>query len=347
MMPCYKCPMRKACGGLIQDGMAELSCMMRCGECRTKKGECPFACPNNEARFAWMVAEVKRLDYTPTTELLAPAARHLPFFAPQIFHGSRRWKPLQSQLVTISVADLLSRTKPTDEAIRVRRTFRLEDDARIIGLGVAKDHFLERWWGERHQVAARLGQMKLEAVTTPNYSIFTNAPRPQSLVSIARIHHFSEALSAAGVPVIPHVYAETDVDWERWAAVLKEQPRIHTIAIEFQTGLGVESKAHRYIGKLSELRTAIGRSLHLIAVGGTRHSEKLNEVFPHGYTLTDGTSFMKTVRRRRVDHDEPEHRHLDSQDDLSDLLQKNIDSREKRLRRKLRLPPPVLFALAA
>lgn len=347
MMPCYKCPMRNACGGLVQDGIADLSCMIRCGDCRSKKGECPFACPNNEKRFAWMVAEVKHLDYTPTTELLAPSFRQLPFFAPQIFHGSRRWKPLQTQLITISVADLLSRTKPDDDATRVRRVFRLEDDSKIIGLGVAKDHLLERWWSERQQVAARLGKMNLEAVTTPNYSIFANAPRPQSLVSIARIHHFSEALSAAGVPVVPHVYAETDFDWERWAIVLKNQPQINTIAIEFQTGLGVESKAHRYIEKLSELRAAIGRPLHIIAVGGTRHSSKLNEVFPLGYTLTDATSFMKTVRRRRVDHGEPEHRQLDSQDDLSDLLQKNIESREKRLRRKLRLSPPVHFSLAA
>lgn len=294
-----------------------------------------------------MVAEVKHLEYTPTTKLLAPAAPRLPFFAPQIFHGSRRWKPLQSQLVTISIADLLSRTKPSDDAIRIRRIFRLEDDARIIGLGVAKDHYLERWWSEREQVAARLGRMNLEAVTTPNYSIFANAPRPQSLVSIARIHHFSEALSASGVPVIPHVYAETDIDWERWAAVLKDQAHIYIIAIEFQTGLGVESKAHRYIAKLSELRDTIGRPLHLMAVGGTRHSGKLNEIFRLAFTLTDGTSFMKTVRRRRVDHDGPEHRYLDSQDDLSELLQKNIDSREKRLRRKLRLPSSLILSTAA
>lgn len=339
MTPCHECILRPRCGGLVKDGEAEFTCMLRCGQCRDKHGNCPFACPNNEARFTMMVSEVKSLTYKPVTKLVSPQIVNWPLFSPQIYHGSRRFRPLHADCVSISIKSLLAETKPGDGPDDVRKAFKLEDSTKVIGLGVARDHFLEKWWGARRQIAEHLAGLGLHGVTTPNFSVFSNAPRPQTMVSIARIHHFSEALSAAGAAVIPHVYAETDLDWEQWKRVLQDQPAVHAIAMEFQTGLLKEEKAQRYIERLVELREAVGRPLHLIAVGGTKYAALLLNAFPNSFTVTDATSFFKTFYRRRLDHVKPEESvQMMPHEDLADLLQQNIDSRELRLRKKLRLP---------
>lgn len=286
-----------------------------------------------------MVSEVKSLTYKPVTKLVSPQIANWPLFSPQIYHGSRRFRPLHADCVSISIKSLLAETKPGDGPDDVRKAFKLEDSTKVIGLGVARDHFLEKWWGARRQIAEHLAGLGLHGVTTPNFSVFSNAPRPQTMVSIARIHHFSEALSAAGAAVIPHVYAETDLDWEQWKRVLQDQPAVHAIAMEFQTGLLKEEKAQRYIERLVELREAVGRPLHLIAVGGTKYAALLLNAFPNSFTVTDATSFFKTFYRRRLDHVKPEESvQMMPHEDLADLLQQNIDSRELRLRKKLRLP---------
>jgi len=127
MTPCHECVLRPRCGGLVKDGEAEYTCMLRCGQCRDKHGNCPFACPNNEARFTMMVGEVKSLTYKPVTKLVSPQAANWPLFAPQIYHGSRRSRPLHVECVSISIKSLLAETKPGDGPRELCKIFKLED----------------------------------------------------------------------------------------------------------------------------------------------------------------------------------------------------------------------------
>ena len=338
MSLCKKCPAYSRCGGLVVNGEEDLfGCMHRCQNCHEHNVDCPFACPNNPQRFVRLVYEVGVLDYRPQTQINGPTVVGFPFFAPQIYHASRRFKPLVTDAVTIGIADLLARTKGR----KVHDAFCLDPETRVIGLGVAKDHELEKWWGDRNGVVEQLSSMGLDAVTVPNFSIFSNAPMQQSLLSIARLHHFSEALSAAGIATVPHIYAETDVHWERWAEVLKEQPKVTMIAMEFQTGLRIKEKALPYIQRLVDLQERIGRSLHLIAVGGTQHRTDLRTAFRDRLTLTDATSFMKTFRRIKADGPDGDVRFpMERGDDLAELLQINITAREKRLRKGVPVPGP-------
>lgn len=345
MSLCRNCPTYPRCGGLVVNGHEDLfGCMHRCQNCHERSVECPFACPNNSRRFVFMMHEVGALDYRPQTQIIGPAVQGFPFFAPQIYHASRRFKPLVTDAVTISIADLLARTRGR----KAHDAFCLDPETRVIGLGVAKDHELEKWWADRHNVAKQLSTMGLDAVTVPNFSIFSNAPMHQSLVSIARIHHFSEALSAVGIATVPHIYAETDVQWERWTDILKDQEKVSMIAMEFQTGLRFKEKASPYIHRLADLQQRIGRSLHLVAVGGTQHRAHLRAVFADRLTLTDATSFMKTFRRIKTDGPDGDVRvPMQRTDDLAHLLQTNIDAREKRLRKGLPVPVPVRETLVS
>lgn len=334
-MYCAACPSFGKCGGLVVDGEVELSCMHRCGDCRHFQGECPFACPKNEKRFVWMVAEVASLDYTPKTKLQGPDPQRFPFFVPQILHGSRRWKPLEVSPVAISIRDLLKCTKPGDDGQTVRRKFKLLDDTRILALGVARDHLLERWWCTRPDIIRRLALMELDGVTTPNFSIFYNAPRHQTLISIARIHHFSEGLSAAGIPVVPHVYAETDLDWRRWTDVLRDQTLVHMIAMEFQT-IDDDGFAMWYLSRLAKLQENVQRPLHLVAVGGGRYAHELSKVFPDRYTITEASSFVRAVNYHRSSGVAEQSFTSDFSPlrDQADLLEANIAYSGAKLRRR-------------
>lgn len=308
------------------DGQQEMGCGHRCSDC-TAQGECPFACPENPRRLAMMVGEVKSLNYRPRTQLLGPRPLGFPIFAPQIYHASGRSRPLRVDAAAICIGDLLSRTKGRS----VYEAFLLDPETRVIGLGVSKDHELEKWWGDRNHVVEALKRLQLDAVTVPNFSIFANAPRSQALVSLARMHNFADLLSSAGIPVVPHIYAETDPDWERWTEILRDQLGVSMIAMEFQTGLLRQEKALPYISKLQNLQQQVGRELHLIAVGGSGYRAELQTAFGRRCTMTDATPFAKAFRRIKLDTivGEVQDKHAD----LSDLLQSNVSVRERELQR--------------
>lgn len=114
------------------------------------------------------------------------------------------------------------------------------------------------------------------------------------------------------------------------------------LAMEFQTGLRVKEKAVIYLQRLANLQQSLGRSLHLVAIGGTRYRMELRTLFGDSFTLTDATSFMKTFRRIKADGPQGEEKlKMRSEEDLADLLHANIIAREKRLRKEATIPEAV------
>jgi hypothetical protein len=317
---------------MVIDGVMEMGCLHRCGDCRDRKGECPFACPNNERRYVRMLQEVGKLGLPPTKQMHGPDPVRLPLVLPQLSHGSRRWKPLSVDCVTIPITELLARTPPDADGLKVREIFRLDEEARILALGVAQDHFLEDQWSTRAEVTRRLAAMELEAVSIPNFSIFSNAPRHQSMVSLTRMHRFCDVLSEAGLRLIPHIYAETDPDWERWAEILKNHPQASVIAMEFQTHLVHAEPARDYILRLGRLQTAVGRPLHILAVGGTRYLRELRTQFQERCTFTEADSFFKTMHRQDVGAETSSPTPIYT--DLADLLDSHIARRKLRISRR-------------
>jgi hypothetical protein len=140
----------------------------------------------------------------------------------------------------------------------------------------------------------------------------------------------AEEFSSAGIPVIPHLNALTTSDWDYWATLLRDQPHIHWIAKEFQTGLSIEKQGLDAIRALSRLQERVGRQLHLFAFGGARYGAELAACLG-GFTIIDSTPFVKSTKRQRlaetrgrrakwVKHSLPKETSIDK------LLQHNIDS---------------------
>lgn len=229
--------------------------------------------------------------------------------------------------------------KADNPAIALRRCFRVHDNTEIVVLGIGEDHHLERWWGDFRQQVEVLGAARISAVTPANFSVFNDAPRPQTLINIARGHHFSERLSAQGLPVIPHVYAQTTADWGLWASFLSDQTHIVTLVTEFQTGLKKKKLGEAYIERLSELQNRISRPLHLFAVGGGKYIEKLQQVFGNRYTIIDSIPFMRAINRYGPNMLNPlspdwVSRPTSEETPIDALLEENLRRHEQRLFQK-------------
>ena len=86
-------------------------------------------------------------------------------------------------------------------------------------------------------------------------------------------------------------------DWARWAEVLKVQPNVRLVALEFQTGASQHAVGSRYYFGLVGLQQELGRPLHpvLFAAGG-----RINELGKdfESFSLVDSTPFLKTVHRQ-------------------------------------------------
>ncbi|MEQ1735616.1 MAG: DUF4417 domain-containing protein, partial [Rhodoglobus sp.] len=206
--------------------------------------------------------------------------------------------------VGISIKDLFGRRRPMAfQPIRetggeLRSAFRLAPDAPIILFSVAEDRHIESYWAMRtvRGLAERVAALGFAAVTIPNYSFFTDAPRTDILFNRKRMMLVAEELSAAGQAVIPHLQAITTADWRAWEDLLRRQPIVY-VAKEFQTGLRLRELGIPALDELSRLQDRLGRALHPVAIGGAQYNGDLAERFP-AHTIVDSHAFITTVKRR-------------------------------------------------
>jgi hypothetical protein len=230
----------------------------------------------------------------------------LPFYIPRIEHRFRRTRPLSQRDVAVTTYDILAAGSTSGRKLstpaELRKHFMISPRARVISLSIEKDNRLENYWRRERSrdYPGQLAALGIQYITTPNYSLPLNVPRTEHLVNIRRSLVSGEKLSLAGLNVIPHLNAMTQMDWDHWCGFLREHPAIHYVALEFQTGLRKKQKAIWHLAQLLNLQEAIGRPLHLVAVAGGRYVRYLTEFF--GVTVVDSGPFIRTLNRRRLDN---------------------------------------------
>ena len=306
---CTECRLLEQCGGL--DRELGLGCQIRCDSC--DRDTCHFICDANPRLQIPSLSKVGGRPglWKPWQEKLpSPEELFLPEYIPSIRHGYGRRRPFESPggYVALSLYELSTgwHRPGRDLAQAIRKKLVLARSTNLIVSAIAKDHFLEKWWNRFPD--PRLGEflrgLDVSAVTVPNFSLFRDAPRIQTVFNITRMHRFADWLAGEGIPVIPHIHAETEFDWRRWAEMLRDQNHIRYIAAEFQTGFRKSGKADEFMANLLRLQQAVGRSLHIVAVGGAQYAGALASRFD-GYSIIDSTPFMKTIHRRELDLSEP------------------------------------------
>jgi hypothetical protein len=177
--------------------------------------------------------------------------------------------------------------------------FRIPIDATVVASGVNRDAKVEAWWAlaARARVMQTLRPLGVALVTTPNFSLFTNVPRPDNLHGIKRIGLSWAELMASGTPAALHINARTDHDYTRWTRFIAERPEVTVLAFEFGTGAGYAGRIEWHVERLSALADLVPRALTLVVRGGVRILPQLKAHFAR---VLQTDAFTRTFNRRRA-----------------------------------------------
>jgi Domain of unknown function (DUF4417) len=298
---CRGCPDFKHCGGLHTEAQV-FDCSDLCS-C-TDRSRCDMICRNNPDLFFARVMEVDGFDLDTIRRVLPLPLPHLPEVVPLISHKFSRGRMLHEPVVAVPLYELfhMGSGEPlvsTREELSDR--FRIRTDAVVVASGVNRDVKIEAWAAiaDRPRVLATLQALGVALVTTPNFSLFVDVPRPDNLHGMKRIGLSWAELTAAGVPTALHINARTDHDYARWIRFVDERPEVAALAFEFSTGAGYSGRIDWHIEQLCGLADCVDRPLMLVVRGGVRALLKLRAHFSR-VILIDTEPFSRAVKRRRA-----------------------------------------------
>lgn len=177
-----------------------------------------------------------------------------------------------------------------------------------------------------------IGQLGIQLITTPNFSLFNDVPRHDNAYNMKRIALAWSEIQRQGIPGALHLNARTDHDWDRWLEFLNTHSEIEYVSFEFGTGAGSERRISWYVDKLVELAGEVDRPLHLIMRGGICEIPTLHRAFG-AITLIDTSSFMRSQKRRQATYRDRklkwERTLTSSGQPVDDLLDENIAAMQK------------------
>lgn len=299
---CHSCADRAVCGGLHR-ARDSYSCA---DDCCGRPETCDMVCLKRPEAFVDFVREINTFELGNVPRTAARPMPALPAYVPMIYHHGSREGRLEIEAVGVPLHQLYSRRdgrllRPSRAAIA--EEFGIADDAKILAVGSGEDKPIEAWWGlgpKRTEVIARLRDIGIDAVTSPNYSVFTDVPRYNDLANIKRIAIAWQEILDGGLPCGLHINARTERDYERLAMeFIEPRPEVTDVSFEFGTGAGRQRRQGFHTQELIGLAAAISRPLHLTMVGGILALPRLAPAFST-LTYIDTSAFMKAVYRQRL-----------------------------------------------
>jgi hypothetical protein len=229
-----------------------------------------------------------------------------PRYIPAIYSNTRRLIPLDRKMVAVPFWRIVGGSATSYDLLvksetELRKKFLIATSTKFLTVGSGFDSKLENFWCNVHRndLLSQLPSLGVTAVTTPNFSYFTDMMGSTKLYNFRRILLATQALSEAGVTPIPHLNALTNRDWDNWYSFLKDQPSIRAVAKEFTTGLASPEMGKAELRRLSKVQDKLGYPLHLIAIGGVQFGNELNSLFSTNWSVTDADPFFKTVKRQK------------------------------------------------
>jgi hypothetical protein len=302
LVRCVDCHFLQDCGGL--DGQQGLwGCFSKCysdGLC----GRADWTCPCRPKQFARRLAEVGGDLHSPATSFLTSTLNEeeLPLYIPLIQHGSARRTRFRKSFVALPTFGVVGkhRSDPYGPATRsaagLRRKFVISESAKVLFIWPTHDQLLELYWAKRRALKTphALLPLRIAAITLPNFSFFTDAPRTHSLWNRKRLIIAAQELTDAGICTIPHLNTLTRADWVFFSDLLKNNLNVKVVAKEFQTGASAED-----VERLSWLQEELKRPIHPLLIGGARFLRQVARYF-EDFTLVDSNPFMKTQFRMRL-----------------------------------------------
>lgn len=263
-----------------------------------------MVCRNKPATFFERFMEVDGFELETVPRVVPVAIEPLPVFVPLIDHKHSRKATLLEPVVAVSLYDLFHRG--TGEPLVKNREelaarFLIRPDAVLVVSGVDRDIKIESWWeaSKRQRILEVLRQLGVALITTPNFSLFTNVPRPDNLHGMKRIALSWAQLMSAGIPAALHLNARTEHDYARWMRFVADRPEVESLTFEFGTGAGYPGRINWHVGQLCRLAAGVHRNLTLVVRGGVHVLHQLRQHFAR-VILIDTDAFARTLKRRRA-----------------------------------------------
>jgi Domain of unknown function (DUF4417) len=306
LLGCVSCVDRGVCGGLHVPGAgAVLSCLSHC-TCSdsAQKARCDVVCPNAPQRMKHRVIEIRgfTLDNIPPAPKLKipPLPDELVLFNRHVTNQAL----LDVDWATIPFSKALVETARGDSgksAAMLTQSFRLKPTKGWILSGVEVDSSVERSWKLPNQDATfrKLAKSGVKFATTPNFSLFSDAPRQDNMHAMKRIAMIWHSLQSAGIPTALHVNGRTEYDFERWGRFIETHPEVAAIAFEFLTLRGGKETREVYVNRLERMAEIAGRDLTLVVRGEARLRDQLARIFKK-VVLIDATPCIKTIQGQRA-----------------------------------------------
>jgi hypothetical protein len=301
---CAECILLPECGGLDGDDYNK-GCFQRCdSHCRDR--ECDSVCPCAPVGFDDRWAEVHGICIPPAQCNPVLQAGSLPFYVPQVHHGSMRSRTLFEPIIAVPLAAIVRKQRGHLDVCASSHSdlcdkLSLSRRAKLILTCVSQDALIEEFWMDHRYkgLLEKIRELDFLGVTVPNYSFMLDVPRSNSLYNLSRMFRMIERMSETGIPTIPHINASTKADWKKWTGFLQSFPNVVCFAAEFQTGLSQRERRGVYLRNLAEMIHALGRVMHPVVVGGTGGMADLRGMFEQ-FTLIDSTPFMKSMHRQKL-----------------------------------------------
>jgi hypothetical protein len=222
-----------------------------------------------------------------------------------VYHPNRREELLRVNAVALPLHKVYS---PRTGRLRYRSraelaaAFRISSDCRIMLIGSGRDKPIETWWGlsaARAELLAALREFRIDLITSPNYSLFTDVPRYDDIYNIKRIALAWQEIVSAGVSGALHLNARTEHDYGRIAEFVSARDEVSEVAFEFATGAAWPGRREFHCLHLARLAHRITRPLSLMMIGGIASLPAMAVAFDR-LTYIDTTPFMTALHRHKL-----------------------------------------------
>ena len=298
---CKPCADYEICGGIHKQQL-DFDCL---GDCCREPSACDNVCPRNIDTFIDRYREVDGfgLDNIPrATPCLPP---ELPSYIPMIFHGNRRRELLDYPIVALPLHKFYSRRDGSVQfrnRVEIETEFKVRRSSRIVLVGSGRDKSVEAWWGlshKRREILRALVDLGIEAITAPNYSLFTDVPRHDNLYNLKRIGITWYESVDCGLSCALHLNARTQQDYSQLADFVRGRAEAMDVVFEFKTGGAWRKRRDFHHRQLAEISRRAGKPIRMFMIGGIPAISKLAPAY-NILTFIDTSPFMKALHRQRL-----------------------------------------------
>lgn len=221
---CSRCIFIDRCGGC---SLCEASvCGQRCGSC--------FAlCMRRPAAAAYVKGTLggPEIKLNSNTDI-KPLPYHIPIIPDKL-----EKRTISPPLVALHAQHVFSRNGERIDKVYLEKGYNghlnLNEGTKAILECYVKDRILEGMWDRRKSIYSQLKQLQLEAVISPNFSVYEDAPRIDHMHNIRRSVIMYNELLDSGINAIPDISWFNIHDLKSWCSeIVKNQ--IKVVSFSFQ-----------------------------------------------------------------------------------------------------------------